>query len=602
MLLWGGALLVTALVYAPTLGGDFLLDDYGLARLTDPAGSVNWREVLVYFFPHHMTRDQFLRPLPVLSGALDLAVWGANPFGFHLTNLLIHLLGAVLAGQVAARLSPRSGIGPLAALLYGLYPGHAEAVAWVIHRMVGMTVVFYLLALLLHTRPRLRPLAWLAALAAVLCKEPAANLPAAVFLLHFYRDRQPDRRARVLAAVRQTVPYLLVVLGYLVWRQLAFGGVVAGYGPYASSFDYFLGERIYRDLPLSFVRFLSPVNGTLVPGLVVWLHVMVAGVGIGLLLVHAHWRRRTRHALLFGLALAVLSLILVFPYLKVPAGLTNSRHFSVPAAGLAIAIGALLAAVPRTGRVMAAVWVVLYTAPLVVNLAPYRRAGELARAVRTGVERIAAAYPADTTVLVARVPSAVHGAPVFGDGSMLDAALSPPFAARAHRVHATLADPPGDPDAVLLGLAGPLAVLAVEDGDPAVREVSPPVAAWRYDAPVTVERRAPADGARVGIADDPAFVFRSAEPLPFYRLVFRMEGAVLAVTVARARQLEVAADGWLTYRLSAGDVHGRTFLDRAEIRAARGPVAWWVEGVRDFTRPRSAVARSTEGGFVAVAP
>jgi hypothetical protein len=602
VLLWGGALLAAALVYAPTLDGDFLLDDYGLGLLTDREGAVSWPAVWSYFFPSHLTRDQFLRPLPVLSGALDLAVWGANPFGFHLTNLLVHLLGALLVGMVASRLSPRSGVGPLATLVYGLYPGNAEAVAWVIHRMVGLTVVFYLLALLLHTSPRLRPVAWLSALAALLCKEPAANLPAAVFLLHFYLYRHADRRARVLAAARHAVPYLVAVVIFVVWKRLAFGGVVTGYGKYDSYFAYFLGEKIYLDLPMSLLRFLSPVNGTVVPGLVVWLHGMVTCVGIGLLMVHAYWRTRTRYAFLFGLALALLSLILVFPFLSVPAGLTNSRHFSVPAMGLAMALGALAAAVPRTGRVMAGLWIVLYCAPLVPNLMPYRTAGNLARTIRTEVERITAAYPEDVTVVVARVPSAVHGAPVFGDGSALRGALAPPFAARAHRVIATLDDPPGDPDAVLLTLTGPVAALEIEPGGTEVREVSPPVAAWRYDAPHTVERLRPAEDARVVLAEDPPFVFRSERPLPFYRLVFRAGAVVLPVTVARDRQLEVGPEGRLTYRLSRGDVHGRTFLDRADLRALRGPVAWWVEGVRDFTRPRSAVARSTVGLFLVEGP
>ena len=595
--------MLVAVAYLPVLDGDFLLDDYGLGLLTDGQGNVDWGKTLRYFFPSHLTRDQFLRPFPVLLGALDLRIWGANPWGFHLTNLLIHLLGALLTGMLARRLSRNPWVGPITTLVYGLYPGHTEAVAWIIHRMVGMTVVFYLLTLLLHTRRRLRPLAWLTALVALLCKEPAANLPAAVFLLHFYLHPAVDVRERVFRAVRNALPYVAVVLVYLVWKQLAFHGVVTGYGKYDTYFDYFLGEKIYRDLPGSFLRFVSPVHGELLPRLAVWGHAMVTVVGIGLLAVYSRWREQSRHVVLFGLALAVLSLLLVFPFLSVPAGLTNARHFSVPAVGLAMAVGALLAGVPRRGRVMAAVWLMLYFAPLPVNLVPFLEAGQRARAVRLGVERWAASYPPETLVVVARTPSMVHGAPVFGDGSSLGAALRPPFTRKPYRLLPImdLDDPPQDVDGILLGLQGSRAVLVVEQdgarGEFVVREVSPPVDSWRVFAPEQgIEIVAPEPGARLVLNEDPPFVFRSRESFRYYRLVFEVPGVVLPVLV-QASHLESTPDGCLIYRLSRGDVYGADYLNRPEIQQVQGEVSWYVEGVRDPTRPRSAVARSIRSRF-----
>lgn len=602
---WALVLLVTAAAFAPTLGFDFLLDDYQIGRFAHAEGGVDWAEAFRYFFPSHLEHDQFLRPIPVLSGAVDLAVWGPHPFGFHLTNLLIHLLGTLLVGLLATRLSSNRWVGPFAALAYGLYPGNAESVAWVIHRMVGLTVVFYALTLLLHTRAKLRPLAWLAALLAILCKEPAANLPAAVFLLHFYRlsGDKLDVRERVRQSIRAVIPYVVVVVIFLIWKRLAFGSVNTGYGPYATYTDYFFGEQIYRDLPMSLLRFLSPVNGEIVPSLAVWLHVMFTVVGIGLLAVHRTRESGTRVTVLYGAALALLSLLVVFAFLRVPAGLTNSRHFSVPAIGLALVIGGLLAGQERRGRVIGVVWLLLWAAPLAVNLKTYHDAGGLARAVRVEVAALASDYPPDVKIVVARTPSAWFGAPVFGDGSALRAALSPPFTHRRFDVVAVLDDPPGDPDSTLLTLDGPVAAFSVckdlawKHGKPEVFEIAPPAPRWSYPAPGGVQLLAPAPAAEVSLADDPVFVFRCPGEHRFYRIVFEAGRFVLPVTVSRFGHLDSGEDGALTYRLSRGDVHGAHFLHRAEVRGARGAITWYVEGVDDYTRLRSAKVRSKRATF-----
>jgi len=585
--------MVIGIVYLPTLDGDFLHDDYGLAIFTED-GKASWEEGLRYFFPSHLTRDQFLRPIPVMAGVLDLAFWGGNPFGFHLTNLLIHLVGALLVGRVAARLARNPRAGPLAMLCYGLYPGHVESVAWIIHRMVGLCVVFSMLAILLHLRSRWRPLAWSAALAALLCKEPAAILPAAIAIVHILDTPGGRPWHRVLCAARAAVPYGMVVGAYLVWKHLAFGSLVTGYGDHDSYFGYFVGEKIYLDIPASLLRFLSPVNSEVVPALCVWLHAAVAALGLAALLWYGPGMKQTRSLIFFGGALAVLSLVLVFPFLSVTGGLTNSRHFSPPAMGLALALGGFLAGLSKRGRVLALVGLAVYCLPLIRNLAPYQEAGRMARAVRRGLEKRLAGYPEGTRVLVAGVPAMVNGASVFGYGKALQGALNPPFASRKLHVEvmATMDDPTGDPDNVLLTLQGPCTVLSVVPGSGKgpleVREVQRETGAL----PETVELLDPIKGATISLRADPGFVFRSAREYPYYRLVFKVGPVLFPVTAARGKHVVVEAGGRLVYRLSQGDIHENNFLDRSEVSRISGPVTWWVEGVEDHRLPGSAVVRS----------
>jgi hypothetical protein len=68
------------------------------------------------------------RPVVTFFLALNYALGKLNPFGYHLTNLLLHLLcvfGVVLLVQMLSR---SRGAGILAGAIFALHPGHAEGV------------------------------------------------------------------------------------------------------------------------------------------------------------------------------------------------------------------------------------------------------------------------------------------------------------------------------------------------------------------------------------------------------------------------------------------------------------------------------------------
>src|SRR3989337_3947344 len=95
-------------------------------------------------------------PLTLLSFALDYAVWGLDPFGFHLSNSILHTLNTFMLAFLAARLANWHGsLGPkglfmtalAAGLLFGIHPIHVESVAWATERKDVLNAFFFLLAL-----------------------------------------------------------------------------------------------------------------------------------------------------------------------------------------------------------------------------------------------------------------------------------------------------------------------------------------------------------------------------------------------------------------------------------------------------------------------
>lgn len=122
-------LLVSVLVYAPTLGNGFVWDDQ-VVVVKNPV--IRHLLPLSRFFSAEGPLKQ--RPLMSLSLALDRRLWGLNPFGFHLTNLLLHLLCCSGVYLLGLRLLRSFGAAFSAALLFAVHPVHAEAVSALLGR------------------------------------------------------------------------------------------------------------------------------------------------------------------------------------------------------------------------------------------------------------------------------------------------------------------------------------------------------------------------------------------------------------------------------------------------------------------------------------
>lgn len=149
-------------------------------------------------------RKTYYHPLTWLSLMLDAEVFGVQrPWGFHLTNLLLHAATAALLLLILARATGRLGPSLAAALLFAVHPLTVEAVSWVTERKSVLSAALGLGAILAYVRYAERPgrvrLATVVALQAgsLLAKPTFVILPALLLLL----DVWPLGRARLPAAI-----------------------------------------------------------------------------------------------------------------------------------------------------------------------------------------------------------------------------------------------------------------------------------------------------------------------------------------------------------------------------------------------------------------
>ncbi len=159
--------LAAAIFFAGSLHGGFVYDDRVLVTnqpYIRDLSALGLHEIFTHqdynrYSPHYL-------PIRLLSYAVDYRLWGLNPFGFHLTNLLLHILNTILVSLLAMQIAGTAGkgngalkplAGGIAGMLFGIHPLQVETVAWVSGRKDLLSTFFVLCAALLYLRSYMRP-------------------------------------------------------------------------------------------------------------------------------------------------------------------------------------------------------------------------------------------------------------------------------------------------------------------------------------------------------------------------------------------------------------------------------------------------------------
>ena len=160
------------------------------------------------------------QPLSWLSCALDYAVWGINPMGWHATNLLLHTVNAALVYLLCLAFfkneNRRFGAATLAALFWAIHPLRVEAASWLATRGYLLCTVFCLLTVLFYLRAvkeRRYPLAALLCFAlATFTKGIGMMLPPVLLLMDWFPLRRTTSVRTAAACVVEKIPFFALSL------------------------------------------------------------------------------------------------------------------------------------------------------------------------------------------------------------------------------------------------------------------------------------------------------------------------------------------------------------------------------------------------------
>jgi tetratricopeptide (TPR) repeat protein len=204
----GGLVLIVLAAYAPVWQAGFIWDDNQHVTESLPLRDLSG---LGRIWLQPRATPQYY-PLVHTTFWVEYHLWGLNPLGYHLVNVLLHAANALLLWRVLRRLAVPGAF--LAAALFAVHPIHVESVAWITERKNVLSALCYLgsaLALLRFWPPeeaspqpagrwKYYGLALLLFAAALLSKTTACTLPPAFLLVRWWKQGRISSRDLLVSA------------------------------------------------------------------------------------------------------------------------------------------------------------------------------------------------------------------------------------------------------------------------------------------------------------------------------------------------------------------------------------------------------------------
>jgi len=291
-----GLIVATLIAYAPALRAGFIWDDDAYVSENQTLRSGDGLRKI--WFELGATPQYY--PLVFTTFWAEYQIWEARPTGYHLINVLLHALSAVLLWRLLRLLGvPGAWIG---AAVFALHPVNVESVAWISERKNVLSGMFYLSsalayfhfdARLLSTdagRARIYALSLFLFLCALLSKTVTATLPAALLLVIWWK------RGRVRwRDFQRVLPFF--VLG------MVFGLVTAW------------TERIHVGATGASWNF-GPLDRVLIAGRAVWFYASKLVWPNELTFIYPHWRIDSQIWWQFLFPVAALALLAALWFLR----------------------------------------------------------------------------------------------------------------------------------------------------------------------------------------------------------------------------------------------------------------------------------------------
>ena len=409
-------LLFTSLtVYSPIINSYFVADDFGYVGL--------YIRQQLMDIPRLFTADWSqgiwgfnlgeLRPMIALSFMWDALLWGNNPLGYHLTNLLVHSASSALVFFTLRRLLGADlTASTLAAILFAVHPVHAEAVSWISGRNELISTFFYLSSFLAFgiyrsvERIRYYVFSLILFVLGLFSKEMVMSLP----LMLVAYDVVCHRTTIVSRQIKWWLPhicYFTILVLYLCLRKLIFGNALRN----INIPDFVLRQGEY-------LSYLIPPMDMLAGSVRSrWLFLLCAVLLFALsslLLVHRKARNRAQvilagvvhPALFFSVVWYLISIIpLISTY-------RSARHLYLPAFGLCISIGLLLP------RIVTKRWMIIATFAVLIAVCSaeslyygvrWRQAAQLSRQMRDDLQQIVQDVPEGSGLILVNTPGVYQG-------------------------------------------------------------------------------------------------------------------------------------------------------------------------------------------------
>lgn len=337
---------IVAAAYFNTLSMNFVWDD--VLYIRDNNREISLKDIPKIFLedvdsatPNNDAVTPYYRPFFVLSLMIDKFFWNKNSFGYHFSNILLHLEVTLLIYLLLLKLFKSTKFAVSAAFLFAIHPVHSEAVAYISARTHLLCAFFYLLSFYLYLfwRERKSTIFLIASLFlfifSMFSNEMGVTLPALILTYELCFENQ-KKEIWLNAGVYFLIAVLYVVLRFFLLKNHFWVTWSAGdriftgltvIEKYIKILILPLGLKVFYEIPLQKTLFAWDVL-----------------ISLSLLIFHiflAFFFLKRSKPLFFGLAWIFLTLL---PVSDIPAviypSLLAERYLYLPSVGFSIIFGA----------------------------------------------------------------------------------------------------------------------------------------------------------------------------------------------------------------------------------------------------------------------
>jgi len=140
-------IILTVIIYGNSLNNDFWAIDDPVVMNNPHIQHFTIQNLKDIFNPSFIIEEgTYYKPFVYLSFSLEYLVWKNNPFGYHLTNLIIFIISLVFIYLTLELLFKNTFIPFATTLLFAVHPVHSEAVLWISSRTHLLSALFCLIS------------------------------------------------------------------------------------------------------------------------------------------------------------------------------------------------------------------------------------------------------------------------------------------------------------------------------------------------------------------------------------------------------------------------------------------------------------------------
>jgi len=234
--------ILTFISYIPSLTGQAdIWDDYYYLSVDPLIKSLSWSNIKTIFTVPYLANYQ---PLTILSYALEYHFCKLTPWPYHFNNIIIHILNTALLFWFIQKLTSKTPVAFITALLFGIHPLHVESVTWVSERKDVLYAFLFILGLMSYLRfkemkeKKYYFFTLILFVFSCLSKGMAVTFSAILILIDYLKDKEFK-----FSKLVDKIPFFIIslIFGIVAVKVQKAGGAVA----FANNEAYTLSDRFF---------------------------------------------------------------------------------------------------------------------------------------------------------------------------------------------------------------------------------------------------------------------------------------------------------------------------------------------------------------------